>query len=53
VGLRLFRVFRPRKSKNNNVFRVLIHVDIVEDLLLYHYPRDELLTDGKTPWKEF
>jgi hypothetical protein len=32
---------------------VLIHIDTVEDLLFYHHPREELIEDGKVPWKEF
>jgi hypothetical protein len=44
---------RPRGMKQSHVFRVLIHIDVVEDLLFYHYPRDELLADGKVPWREF
>lgn len=35
------------------VFKVIIHIDAVEDLTFYHYPRDELLADGKTPWRDF
>jgi hypothetical protein len=40
---------RPRGVKTHHVFRVLIHIDAVEDLLFYHYPREELITDGKIP----
>jgi hypothetical protein len=25
----------------------------VEDLMFYHYPREELIADGKLPWREF
>jgi hypothetical protein len=39
--------------KQANVFRVLIHIDVVEDLLFYHYPREELLVDDKVPWRDF
>jgi hypothetical protein len=35
------------------VFKIIIHLDVVEDLMLYHYPRDELIADGKVPWREF
>jgi hypothetical protein len=35
------------------VFKILIHLDVVEDLLFYHYPREEFLADGKMSWKEF
>jgi hypothetical protein len=39
--------------KKAHTFEVLIHLDVVEYLMFYHYPRDELLVDGKTPWREF
>jgi hypothetical protein len=45
-------IIRPRGFKQRHVFKVLIHID-VEDLLIYHFPREELLEDGKVPWKEF
>jgi hypothetical protein len=35
------------------VFKVLIHLDVVEDLLFYHHPRHELIADGKAPWRKF
>jgi hypothetical protein len=38
---------------NAHVFRILIHIDVVEDLLFYHHPREELVQDGKVPWQEF
>jgi hypothetical protein len=44
---------RPREIKQGHVFRVIIHIVVVEDLLFYHYPREELLADGKIPWREF
>jgi hypothetical protein len=44
---------RPREVVNGHVFKILIHLDVVEDLMFYHYPRDELLADGKVPWREF
>jgi hypothetical protein len=44
---------RPRGTKSAHVFRVLIHIDAVEDLMFYHYPREELIEDGKVPWREF
>jgi hypothetical protein len=43
---------RPREMKQANVFRIIIHLE-VEDLMFYHYPREELLADGKIPWREF
>jgi hypothetical protein len=39
--------------KNVHVFRILIRIEVVEDLLFYHYPREELLADGKVPWRDF
>jgi hypothetical protein len=44
---------RPREVKQSHVFRVLIHIDAVEDLLFYHYLREELLADGKVLWRDF
>jgi hypothetical protein len=35
------------------VFTVLVHIDAVEDLLFYHHPREDLIADGKVPWKDF
>jgi hypothetical protein len=29
------------------VFRALLHIDAIEDLMFYHFPRDELLANGK------
>jgi hypothetical protein len=39
--------------KTTHVFRVFVHIDVVEDLLFYHFPREELIADGKVPWREF
>jgi hypothetical protein len=44
---------RPRGVKHAHVFRVLIHINAIEDLMFYHHPREELITDGKVSWKEF
>jgi hypothetical protein len=44
---------RPRSVKWSHVFRVLVHIDVVEDLLFYHYPRNELIVDDKIPWRDF
>jgi hypothetical protein len=44
---------RPREVKHNNTFKVIIHIDAVKDLMLYHSPREELIADGKVPWREF
>jgi hypothetical protein len=43
---------RPREVRKAHVFKVLIHLDVVEDLLFYHHPREELVADGKVPWRE-
>jgi hypothetical protein len=43
---------RPRGVKHAHVFKVIIHVDVVEDLLFYHHQRAELIADGKVPWRE-
>jgi hypothetical protein len=44
---------RPREVKKGNVFKVLVHIDVVEDLLFYHYPREELIANGKILWRDF
>ena len=44
---------RPKGIKRGHVFRILVHIDFVEDLLFYHYPREELVVDGKVPWRDF
>jgi hypothetical protein len=44
---------RPRGFKHNHIFKVFIHIDDVEDLAFYHFPQNEFLADGKTPWREF
>jgi hypothetical protein len=44
---------RPRSVKQSHVFRVLIHIDAIEDLLFYRYLREDLVEDGKVPWKDF
>jgi hypothetical protein len=44
---------RPRSSKNVHVFCVLVHIEVVEDLLFYNYPKVELIEDGKIPWRDF
>jgi hypothetical protein len=44
---------RPREVKQSHVFRILIHIDVVQDLLFYHYPREELIAYGKVPWRDF
>jgi hypothetical protein len=44
---------RPRALKKRHGFKVLAHIDVVEDLLFYHYPHEELIADGKVPWRGF
>jgi hypothetical protein len=44
---------KPRESQNVHVFKVMIHIDVMEDLMFYHFPRDELLAHGKFPRREF
>jgi hypothetical protein len=39
--------------RHAHVFKVLIHIVVVEDLMFYHYPRQELIDDGKIPRREF
>jgi hypothetical protein len=43
----------PKEAIHGNVFKILIHIEVVEDLLFYHHPREELIADGKVPWREF
>jgi hypothetical protein len=42
---------RPREMVKGHAFKILIHLDVVEDLMFYHYPREEMLTNGKVPWR--
>jgi hypothetical protein len=44
---------RPRQALDCHVFKILIHIDAIEDLLFYHYPREELIVDGKILWMDF
>lgn len=43
----------PINAKRGHVFRVIIHIDKVEDLHFYHYPREELIADGRVQWRDF
>lgn len=43
----------PRAMKRGHIFRVLIHIDLVEDLSFYHFPREELLSNGRVRWRDF
>jgi hypothetical protein len=40
-------------DEKGHVFKILIHIDVVEDLLFSHYPREELIVDEKIPWRDF
>jgi hypothetical protein len=44
---------RPWEMRKGHVFKILIHIDVVEDLLFSHYPREELIVDEKIPWRDF
>jgi hypothetical protein len=44
---------RPRGMQHAHVTKVLIHIDVVEDLAFYHYPCEDLVADGKVPWRDF
>jgi hypothetical protein len=44
---------RPREAIKGHVFKILIHLDVMEDLMFYHYLREEPLADGKVPLREF
>jgi hypothetical protein len=46
-------IVRPRAALHSNVFKILVHIDVVEDLMFYHYPREELIADDKVPWRDF
>jgi hypothetical protein len=42
---------RSRGTENANVFKILIHIDVVEDLIFYHYPREGVcLALGEARW---
>jgi hypothetical protein len=40
---------KPRDVLDTNGFRVLIHLDTVEDMMFYRYPKADLIVDGKAP----
>jgi hypothetical protein len=46
-------MIRPRDVLHSNVFKILGHIDSVEDMMFYRYPRWELIDDGKVPWRDF
>jgi hypothetical protein len=47
------QLLKPRGTIRTHVFKILVHVDAVEDLMFYHYPKAELVEDGKRPWRDF
>lgn len=44
---------RPCNVKGTVTYRVLIHLDYVEDLFFYQHPTDELRAEGRVPFREF
>jgi hypothetical protein len=40
---------RPGEMQQSHMFKVFIHIDIIEDLSFYHFPCEELVADGKIP----
>jgi hypothetical protein len=44
---------RPCNVKQGKTFRVLIHIDLVEDLTFYYYPLEQLIAEGKVHLREF
>jgi hypothetical protein len=44
---------RPRGIQKAHVAKVFIHIDAIEDLMFYHFLREELVADGKVPWRDF
>jgi hypothetical protein len=44
---------RPHNVNRGHTFRVLIHIDSVKDLMLYHHPPEQLMTYGKVQLHEF
>jgi hypothetical protein len=46
-------IARPRNGRNAHVFRLLIHLEVVEDVMFYHHLWEELHADGKVPWRDF
>jgi hypothetical protein len=46
-------IVRLRAVLHNNVFKILVHIDAVEDLIFYHYPCEELIAEGKVLWQDF
>jgi hypothetical protein len=43
---------RPRNVKRE-VFKILIHIDSVEDLRFYHYPPEQLTAEGRVQLRDF
>jgi hypothetical protein len=44
---------KTRQAMDCHVFKILIHIDAIEDLMFYHYHREELIADGKISWRDF
>jgi hypothetical protein len=44
---------RPHSIRRGHVFKILVHIDSVEDLLFYHHSPEQLNTEGKTQLHEF
>jgi hypothetical protein len=44
---------RPRNVKKGHTFRVLVHIDSVEDLRFFHHPAEQLMVGGKVQFREF
>jgi hypothetical protein len=47
------RFVRPRGMQKVHIAKVFIHIEVIEDLMFYHFPREELVADGKVPWRDF
>jgi hypothetical protein len=45
--------FLPCTMKQGHTFRLLIHIDSIEDLSFYHRPADQLNAEGRVQLREF
>jgi hypothetical protein len=43
----------PRTVNQGHVFKILVHIDTVEDLLFYHHSPDQLRAEGRVQHREF
>jgi hypothetical protein len=43
----------PRTVKRGQIFRILVHIDSVEDLCFYHQPTKQLRVEGRIQLREF